>query len=384
MQGLQAHLAAWLILLPSCSCLAFNTATKAPSTVALYSNEALEGLEFSKFPEPAQQLAATDGGPPRWLYRATQTLFGLVQASPLYPALKRKAIQKMKAASEAAGAEWDQTVSELAGECDDAALALFVKDSGVTTPEYYVRPFHAYDEGNMNWEAACEQTVASAGVGAAQFPGLPAPDGEERFRGAFDRELLDLLPADALARQPGAALVDLGCGTGTSARRLLSIFPQAASCIGFDLSPHMALIGKALQRRAADAADERLEIRYGDAARTGLADSSVDLVSLCLIMHELPAAASHDILAEACRVLKPGGHLAIFEMDPLSPGYSKIRASPLLFAIVRSTEPYLDEYFFDVAPVLDEYLAAAGLQMTGKRLIESNKHQVVLATKLSS
>ena len=222
-------------------------------------------------------------------------------------------------------------------------------------------------------------------MGAAQFPGLPQQgggEGERLFRGSYDREMLDLMPEDAPARGEGAVLVDLGCGTGESARRLLANFPKAGSCVGIDLSPHMTLIGRALQRRAAQPHDGRLDLRYGDAAATGLATGSADLVSLCLIMHELPASATASILAEASRVLKPGGHLAIFEMDPSSPGYGQIRANPLLFAIVRSTEPYLDEYFFDVAPRLNEMLEEAGFQPMAKRLIESNKHQVVMARRL--
>ena len=230
---------------------------------------------------------------------------------------------------------------------------------------------------------ALHQPLVSRAVGARNLPGLPPAQGDDNFRGAFDRELLELLPADAPARRRGASLVDLGCGTGISTRRLLEGFPDAGSCLGLDLSPHMITIGRELLAREGRE-DDRLRIALGDAAETGLADASVDLVSLCLIMHELPAAATDAILAEACRVLKPGGHLTIFEMDPSSPGFGRVRSNPWVFAALRSTEPYLDEYFWDVAPTLGalrERIERVGLSVQGKRLIESNKHQVVVATK---
>lgn len=40
---------------------------------------------------------------------------------------------------------------------------------------------------------------------------------------------------------------------------------------------------------------------------TGLPDSSVDMVSICLVHHELPVAASRNMFREAYRLLRPGG-----------------------------------------------------------------------------
>ena len=67
-------------------------------------------------------------------------------------------------------------------------------------------------------------------------------------------------------------------------------------------------------------ADQRIALQYGDIANTKLADNSVNLVNLCLVLHELPAPAAEEILKEAYRILSPGGILAIMEMDPSAPG----------------------------------------------------------------
>ena len=41
---------------------------------------------------------------------------------------------------------------------------------------------------------------------------------------------------------------------------------------------------------------------------------------LLSVLHELPAEVTQRVVAEAYRILKPGGALTIMEMDPLSPG----------------------------------------------------------------
>lgn len=58
---------------------------------------------------------------------------------------------------------------------------------------------------------------------------------------------------------------------------------------------------------------------------TGLPSETVDLVSCCLVMHELPRAATKNIIAEAHRVLRPGGTFAIM-VFPSLPSLSPMHA----------------------------------------------------------
>ena len=51
--------------------------------------------------------------------------------------------------------------------------------------------------------------------------------------------------------------------------------------------------------------------KHAAAEQTGLRDSCVDLVSICLVMHELPRHATQAVIAEAFRILRPGGTFAI-------------------------------------------------------------------------
>jgi ubiquinone/menaquinone biosynthesis C-methylase UbiE len=61
------------------------------------------------------------------------------------------------------------------------------------------------------------------------------------------------------------------------------------------------------------------------------------------MFHELPQTAARAVLREARRLLKPGGHVAIMDMNPQSEVYRQMPA--FVLTLLKSTEPYLDEYF---------------------------------------
>eukprot|EP00562_Extubocellulus_spinifer_P011821 CAMPEP_0178555552 /NCGR_PEP_ID=MMETSP0697-20121206/8924_1 /TAXON_ID=265572 /ORGANISM="Extubocellulus spinifer, Strain CCMP396" /LENGTH=414 /DNA_ID=CAMNT_0020188569 /DNA_START=140 /DNA_END=1387 /DNA_ORIENTATION=- len=260
-------------------------------------------------------------------------------------------------------------------------------DTDYVYPGYYMKPFHSYEDGNINWDAAFEQELAGRAVGARNFPQF-GEGGEDAFREAFDKALDKLgavVPRDA-------TIVDLGCGTGTSTRRLAKRFPDAERIIGIDLSAYFIAVGKRLLELAPKGAreggpwvttiepDSRIELVVGDAASTEMPDESVDIVNIGLVVHELPTAVSKDICKEALRILKPGGQLFVTEMDFDSPAFSAQRANPLLFSLIRSTEPYLDEYA-DGCAELREYIAQ---EYASVRIgAATGRHYALVATKPS-
>jgi ubiquinone/menaquinone biosynthesis C-methylase UbiE len=113
---------------------------------------------------------------------------------------------------------------------------------------------------------------------------------------------------------------------------------------------------------------------HAKAESTGLPSGSFDLISLCLICHELPQSPTREILQEARRLLRPGGHLAIMDMNPKSEMFKKM--PPYIFTLLKSTEPYLDEYFtLDI----EQAIIDAGFQRPTVNF-NSPRHRTIIAS----
>src|SRR5581483_11163451 len=97
---------------------------------------------------------------------------------------------------------------------------------------------------------------------------------------------------------------DLGCGTGQIAEALA---PFVARVIGVDRSRAMLT---AARRRLGGIGN--VEIRQGELEALPIDDATLDAAVLCLALHHLPEPSR--VLAEACRVLVPGGRLLVVDM----------------------------------------------------------------------
>ena len=103
-------------------------------------------------------------------------------------------------------------------------------------------------------------------------------------------------------------LVDMGTGTG----RVLEILgPQAERAQGIDLSREMLAAARANLDRAGL---RHCMVRQGDIAQLPLPDSSADAVTLHQVLHYATDPAA--LVAEAARVLAPGGRLVIVDFAP--------------------------------------------------------------------
>lgn len=101
---------------------------------------------------------------------------------------------------------------------------------------------------------------------------------------------------------------DLGCGTGQVAAALAPFVKQV---IAVDRSNDML---DAARRRTRDLANANVDVRRGELEALPIQDDTLDAATLLLVLHHLPDPA--EALAEAARVLKPGGRLLICDMLP--------------------------------------------------------------------
>jgi ArsR family transcriptional regulator len=135
-------------------------------------------------------------------------------------------------------------------------------------------------------------------------------------------------------------LVDIGTGTG----RMLELFaPSADHALGVDRSPEMLRLARAKLGQAGLAA---AELRQGDMYALPLASGSADTVIIHQVLHyaQQPAGA----VAEAARLLGPGGRLLIVDFAPHE------REE------LRESDAHLRLGFAD--DVMLKYLEAAGLE----------------------
>ncbi|MFD4468181.1 methyltransferase domain-containing protein [Rhodococcus sp. NPDC058505] len=109
----------------------------------------------------------------------------------------------------------------------------------------------------------------------------------------------------------GRDLVDVGCGTGFH----LPTFAAAAGSVT-GVEPHPPLVAAARARTDSLAG---VRVLAGTAEALPLADRSVDVVHARTAYFFGPGCGPG--IAEAMRVLRPGGVLAVVDLDATAPGY---------------------------------------------------------------
>jgi ubiquinone/menaquinone biosynthesis C-methylase UbiE len=302
---------------------------------------------------------------------ATRAINGLLSVKPLANFAKQRARKMIIDRAEAIGVPWRENVSKLRGRGAEIEFdrswqtdLTELTNPNLVYPTYYLTSFHAYAEGNMSWDAAMEVESAAYSVHARIFEER-GTNGDTKLRQSYHNLLTSRI------NTPPTSIVDIGCSVGMSTFALQSLYPDAR-LTGIDLSPYFLSVARYRDRQYHQGAVNWLHAA-GEA--TGLADSSVELVSIFLVCHELPQSATKAVFAEAHRILKPGGHIAMMDMNPDSPIYSQMPAYVL--TLLKSTEPYLDRYFtLDI----DRALTDAGFHSVS---ISSNspRHRTVIAQK---
>jgi len=175
-----------------------------------------------------------------------------------------------------------------------------------------------------------------------------------------------------LAPRPGQRMLDVAGGTGDIACRALKRLDPArgGGIIVCDVNRQMLELGRA--RAIDDGILARIEWLCGDAEALPIADRSVDLYTIGFGLRNVTRIER--ALAEARRVLKPGGRFLCLEFTPavgpwLAPAYDfySFHVLPMIGQIVtgdRDAYTYLAESIrrFPAQSALCDLMEAAGLE----------------------
>ena len=134
------------------------------------------------------------------------------------------------------------------------------------------------------------------------FDSLAGKFGKSYLPGRSWQGLAEML----LKLMPPMVIADLGAGEGTFSQLLSQ---RAERVIAVDNSEKMVEFGAALAREHGVG---NLEYRYGDLEALPIDSNSVDLAFLSQALHHAPHPMR--AVAEAYRILKPGGRIAILDL----------------------------------------------------------------------
>ena len=142
---------------------------------------------------------------------------------------------------------------------------------------------------------------------------------------------------DWLAPRAGQRLLDVAGGTGDIAFRFLARAPEARATV-LDMTESMLIEGQ--KRAEAENLVDRLDWVAGDAMALPFADNTFDVYTISFGIRNVTRIP--DALAEAFRVLKPGGRLMVLE-------FSQLPNPALQWAY--------DRYSFNVIPAMGQAVA---------------------------
>ncbi|CAK8577102.1 unnamed protein product [Lathyrus sativus] len=310
---------------------------------------------------------------PKWTGETplSRLVRALISFKPLYSILKLGARQVLISTAEKNNIPWREMTKEIL-ESDVYKELDSIQNKSLVYPDYYLNPFHAYDEGNLTWLAAAEAEAATKSMGRRAIPTASSVDeATQILRGNW----LNAIEQHHLQHSQTSTIddiLDIGCSVGVSSRYLAEKFPTA-KVTGLDLSPYFLSVAQHKEKRGTTRKNP-IKWIHANGEDTGLPSKSFDLVSIAYVFHECPTRAIVNVVKEAFRLLRPGGTLAMTDNSPKSKALQEL--SPVLFTLMKSTEPFLDEYYLTD---MDETLREAGF-VNITSILTDPRHVTLTAT----
>lgn len=224
----------------------------------------------------------------------------------------------------------------------DTLIQNFIElnNPSIVYPDYYTQKFHYYDEGNLNWDAALDVVPSTILIASKYWSLIDVPTAQSWMRGNTTFAIqnhIDTFPSSHLNT---GRIMDIACSGGISTKFLIEAFPDKDGIDAVDLSPHFLSVAKFSHTTPSSpiftALHEKITYHHMMAENMSFASNSYDIVSISFLMHELPTKSAEDIIAEAFRVLRPGGVLCLMDIA------GKVVMNKYLFEL---SEPHIHQYY---------------------------------------
>ena len=224
-----------------------------------------------------------------------------------------------------------------------------ISNPSIAYPDYYTQAFHSYAEGNLNWEAALEVVAATISISANYWPHATLESAQSWMRGnttaAIQKHIKDYEATLSSVPKNTGKMIDVGCSVGASTKFLIEAFPEKDSVDAIDLSPHFLSTAKFYHTTPESPMytdlHEKISYHHAKAESLPFADESYDIVSISFLLHEIPTKTAKEVIAEAYRVLRPGGTLSIVDLSG-----KRISNLPQPYKhFFELTEPHVKQYY---------------------------------------
>ena len=169
---------------------------------------------------------------------------------------------------------------------------------------------------------------------------------------------------------PAARVLEVGCGSGAVTRALRAV-PNVAEAMGVDPSPHFVERARALA-----AGIPGITFEVADGTALPFADGSFDAVIFHTVLCHIPSPER--ALAEARRVVRVGGQVAIFDGDYATTTVAIGPSDPLQACADAAMEAFVhDRWLVRRLPRLVEQMGFTPQALRGYSLIETHEGYIL-------